>query len=73
MKYLKTYEYISNYINFYQEAYDKIYEPEMGEEELIYRMIEYLKDNGIGNKLAVPYMAYDIETWFDSKKFKKKI
>jgi len=71
MKYLKTFEYISNYINFYQEAYDTLNEPGINRDELIMKMIEYLKENGIGEKLAVPYLMYDIETWFNSKKFKK--
>jgi len=69
MKYVKTFEYVSNYINMYQEAYDAIYQPDMDKDELIYNIIDYIKDKGVATKFAVPYLMYDIETWLDSEKF----
>ena len=30
-------------------------------------MIMHLKARGIGTKFALPYLAYDIETWLENK------
>jgi hypothetical protein len=30
-------------------------------------MIMHLKTRGIGKKFALPYLAYDIDTWLENK------
>jgi hypothetical protein len=68
MKNLKTFEYITSYVKFYEQAFDKVYEPDMNRNELVQRMILYLKENKIGTKLATSFLMYDIDTWLEYKK-----
>jgi len=65
-------EHIEKYENHYQAAFDKIYKPNIKPEKLVVKMVLYLKTRGIGQKFALPYMAYDISTWLrDVKGFEK--
>ena len=57
---------LTNYLDFYQEAFDKIYKGNMNRQMLILKMIKYLKSRGIGKKFALPFLAYDIDTWLES-------
>jgi len=58
---------LDKYLDFYQEAYNKIYKSNMNRHTLILKMIKYLKSKGIGKKFAIPFLAYDIDTWLESK------
>ena len=69
----KTNEYMLNYADQYQEAYDAVHEDGMEDDELVINMIHFLKKNTSADnlsglkKFAVPYLIYDIETWLNSK------
>jgi len=62
-----VFEYMEKYIDHYQDAFNKIYKPNMKRDKLIIKMIMHLKTRGIGTKFALPYLAYDIETWLENK------
>ena len=66
------FEYIEEFTDGYQEAYNKIYKPKrligLGKYRLAVRMAVYLKSKGIGSKLALNYLMGDIEDWLENKK-----
>jgi len=62
-----VFEYMENYIGHYQDAFNKIYKPNIKRDKLIIKMIMHLKTRGIGKKFALPYLVYDIDTWLENK------
>lgn len=61
-------EYMENYADHYEEAFNKIYKSNLKRDKLVVKMVIYLKSRGVGKKLALPFMAYDVDTWLENKK-----